>query len=82
MKRFSLLVLLAVLAVVVINVALLVLESPEDADRQVIADCWAESRSSSLTQEKRQIVVDACRALERVFMVNHGIKLTPGAGEV
>ncbi|MBK5207134.1 MAG: hypothetical protein JJD98_17560 [Polaromonas sp.] len=67
---------------VVINVVKIALQSPEDVDRQVIADCWAESQADSTTPEKRPVVVGACEALEKVFQVNYGIKLTPGAKDV
>lgn len=40
LKRFFLLVLLSV---VVINVVIISLQSPENIDRQEIADCWTES---------------------------------------
>lgn len=76
------LVLLTLVAFVTINVLKIALQSPEDVDRQVIADCWAESRVDSTSPEKWPVVVGACEALEKVFQLNYGIKLTPGARDV
>ena len=67
---------------VVINVVKIALQSPEDVDRQVIADCWAESRADSTSPEKRLVVIRACEALEKVFQFNYGFKLTPSARDV
>ena len=82
MKRFVRIVLLTLVMFVVINVVKIALQSPQDVDRQVIADCWAESRADSTTPEKWPIVVGACEALEKVFQVNYGVKLTPDARDV
>lgn len=82
MKRYIKIVLLALVAFVVINVAKIALQSPEEADTQVIADCWTESRAESITPEKRQIVVGACQTLEKAFQNNYGYKLLPGDRDV
>lgn len=82
MKWFVRIVFLTLVLFVVIIVVKIALQSPEDVDRQVIADCWAESRAGSTTPEKRPIVVGACEALEKVFQMNYGIKLTHGAKDM
>ena len=82
MKRYIRIILLTLVAFVVITVARIALQSPEDVDRQVIADCWTESRADSTAPEKRPITVGACEALEKVFQMNYGIKLNPGAKDV
>ena len=82
MKRLIRIVLLTLVMFVIINVAKIALQSPEDVDRQVIADCWDESRADSITPQKRSVIVGACEALEKIFQLNYGIKLTPGAKDV
>lgn len=82
MKRLIRIVLLTLVLFVVIIIVKIALLSPEDVDRQVIADCWAESRSDSTTAEKRPVVVGACEALENAFQMNYGIKLTPDAKDM
>ena len=82
MKRVVRIVLLTLVAFVAIDVVKIALQSPEEIDRKVIADCWAESRVDSTTPVKRQVVVGACEALENIFQLNYGIKLTPGAKDV
>lgn len=61
---------LGVVAFVVLNTVLYVLQSPEEADQQEIAKCWDESKGAKLTVEKRQIVIGACRALEKAYQLN------------
>lgn len=82
MKRLIRIVLLTLVLLVVINVVKFATQSPEDDDRQVIADCWAESRADSTTPENRPASVGACEVLEKAFQLNYGIKLTPDAKDV
>ena len=82
MKRYFFVVMFAVVVVVVINLVAFALESPKDADQSEIEKCWEESKVSHLTAEKRQVVIGACQALEKVFQLNYGTKLTPGFKDV
>ena len=82
MKRYLFLAMLSVVAVIVINLVTYALQSPQDADQSKIEKCWVESQDAALTAEKRQIVIGACRAMEKVFQLNYGTKVTPGAKDV
>lgn len=82
MKRYLLLAMLAVLAVVVINLATYALQSPQEVDRAEIEKCWEESQDSTRTAEKRRIVIGACHALEKAFQLNYGTNVFPSAKDV
>lgn len=82
MKRYLFLAMLSVAAVVVFNLVNFALQSPMEADQSEIEKCWEESRGAALTAEKRQIVIGACHALEKVFRLNHGTKVSPGPKDV
>ena len=82
MKRYLYLLILGVVTFIVITIVKLMPQSPEEVDRQEIASCWDESKGAALTAEKRQIVIGACEALEKVFQFNYGIKLSPGAKDL
>lgn len=82
MQRFVRIVLLTLVVFAGIIVVKVAMMSPEDIDRQVIADCWADSRLDSTTEQKRPVVVGACEALEKAFQISHGIKLTRDAKDV
>lgn len=73
---------LAVLAVVVINLVTNALQSPQEIDRSEIEKCWKESQDSTRSADKRRIVIGACQALEKAFQLNYGTKVFPGAKDV
>lgn len=73
---------ISVVAVIVFNLAIYALQSPMDADQSEIEKCWDESQSSALTAEKHQVVIGACKALEKAFQLNYGTKVPPGSSDV
>ena len=82
MKRFLYLVLIAVAVSVVMNVVMFVLQSPEEKDRQVILDCWEESKKGNLTPVQEHNFIGACEALEHVYRLNYGVSAFPGKKDV
>lgn len=82
MKRLLFLAMISVIAVVVVNLAIYALQSPMDVDQSEIEKCWEESQGATLTAEKRQIVIGACKAMEKVFQLNYGTKVFPGSKDV
>lgn len=82
MKRLLFLAMISFVAVVVVNLAIYALQSPQDADQSGIDKCWVESQGAVLTTEKRQIVIGACQALEKAFQLNYGTKPSPGPKDV
>lgn len=82
MKRHLFLAMISFVAVVVVNLGIYALQSPQDADKSEIDNCWVESQGAALTTEKRQIVIGACQALEKAFQLNYGTKLSPGSKDV
>ena len=82
MKRYLFLAMLSVIAVVVFNLVIYALQSPMDADQSEIEKCWKESLGATLTAEKRQIVIGACRAMKKIFQLNYGTKVSSGSKDV
>lgn len=82
MKRYLFLAMLSVAVVIVFNLVTYALQSPMKDDQSEIEKCWEESRGAILAPEKRQFVIRACQALEKVFELNYGTKVSRGSRNV
>ena len=81
MKRYLLWVAVAVIALFVVAVATNILQSPEDEfmskDQAVIDECWLEAKGTTITPAQRQVVINACEMLEKVYRLNNGAEPAP-----
>ena len=74
MKRYLFLGMVAVVALVVVNLVNIMLLQPsqEEKDQQQIDECWAESRGNAHAPERHQATIEACQMLEKVYRLNNG----------
>jgi hypothetical protein len=46
-------------------------------DQAVIDDCWKEAKGTTITPTQRQVVINACEMLEKVYRLNNGAEPSP-----
>lgn len=76
MKRYLFLMLLAVAIAVAAALVGIMLQSPEEKDRQVIKLCWKESRDTTIPLAQQRVTDGTCRALEELYWLNYGLGLS------
>lgn len=81
MKRYLLWLAVAAIALFAVTVATNLLQSPEgefmSKDQAVIDDCWQEAKGPTITPAQRQVVINACEMLEKVYRLNNGTEPAP-----